>query len=267
MRKCPACGYLLFGDGETCKHCGADLDGARSVPAPPFPGVPPAPIWEPHAPSAVAAPVVPLRSEDWGGLSGSARRAVGRRPVGPSRALLACVCVASMAFGWTAFNHRFGQDPLPSGTGPFVHGDGLVFVSPDHTFEARFPDAPTVLQRMIPVASTSATLDLAQVATDDYGVVAASIVLPTAVPDGEVHTVLHDIVRFGAVEQGAKIVSENQISQDGVPGIEANVSVPGGYNARLMVLMSGTRFYMLAVHSKHATKRLFDALVSSLIMF
>jgi len=180
--------------------------------------------------------------------------------------LVALVCVASMAFGWAAFNRLFEQDPLPSGTGPFVRGDGLVFMSPDHTFEARFPEPPTVVQRMIPVASTSATLDLAQVSADDYAVVAASIVLPAAVPDGEVHTVLHDIVGFGAVEQDAKIVSEDQISQDGVPGIEANVAVPDGDDARIMVLMSGTRFYLLAVHSKHATKRLFDALVSSLIM-
>src|SRR5689334_4550356 len=31
VRKCGSCGYLLFGDGDTCNHCGAAV---ASTPAP-----------------------------------------------------------------------------------------------------------------------------------------------------------------------------------------------------------------------------------------
>jgi len=33
------------------------------------------------------------------------------------------------------------------------------------------------------------------------------------------------------------------------------------------MLISGTHVYLLGVHSKHATKRLYDALIASLIMY
>ena len=94
MRKCPACGYLLFGDGETCKHCGAALPSeaaaelvrrgtCRGVAAraagtvPPSPAAPPTPASprrHPRVPSSRRrrpcppypdGPVAPIGPEYW----------------------------------------------------------------------------------------------------------------------------------------------------------------------------------------------------------
>ena len=295
MRKCASCGYLLFGEGDTCKHCGVTLPlvsagalvtsgaPAASVPAtaaapaavsplPSTPFAPPPIALPPPAPPALAPPA-PLPPT-------SGRTAVAREywtpspppaPTKPSRstprALIAVISVASMALGWVAVGQFLHKDSIPAGTSAFVAGHGVVYSSPDHTFDARFPSTPTVEQRVISVSSASATLNLAQVQTDDYEVVAASLVLPVAVPPGQVDTVLHDILTAGAASQGDKIVSEKHVTHYGATGIEVQAKVTDGYDARLMVLISGPRVYLLGVHAKTGTGRLYDALVSSLIMY
>ena len=47
---------------------------------------------------------------------------------------------------------------------------------------------------------------------------------------------------------------------------EVRAKVSDGYGARVMVLSSGNRIFMLGVHSKHGTERLYDALVTSFFM-
>src|SRR2546423_2243604 len=65
MRKCAACEYLLFGDGDTCNHCGAELPRVTAaattatVPAAAAPVVaapaPAAPSWRDRLPSTPPA--------------------------------------------------------------------------------------------------------------------------------------------------------------------------------------------------------------------
>jgi hypothetical protein len=292
MRKCETCGYLLFGEGETCKHCGGTLPlvsvaalvtsgAAASVAAPPMTAPPMAP--PPVAPPPLASPAMgPLPVAT---LAPPLPPSVGRAPVAreywtpsappepakPSRStprvLIALISVASMALGWVAVGQLLHKDSIPAGTSAFVAGHGVVYSSPDHTFDARFPSTPTVDQKVIAVSSASATLNLAQVQTDDYEVVAASLVLPVAVPPGQVDSVLHEILRAGAASQGDTIVSESHVTKYGVPGLEVRAKVSDGYDARLMVLISGPRVYLLGVHAKTGTGRLYDALVASLIMY
>jgi hypothetical protein len=181
--------------------------------------------------------------------------------------LLAIVSIFSMAFGWIAFDHFFNSDPLPPGTSAFVAGHGVPFTSPDHTFEAQFPATPTIDPEPIRVGVASATLNLAQVQTDDYEVVAASMVLPVSIPSSQVNAAAHEILSSGAASQDAKIVSEKQIVLNGVPGTEVRAKVRDGYDARIVVLISGSRIYMLGAHAKHATSRLFDALAASMVMY
>ena len=46
-----------------------------------------------------------------------------------------------------------------------------------------------------------------------------------------------------------------------------HATVKDGYPARFSMLISGTHMYFVGVHSKHATKRLYDTLVASLILY
>jgi hypothetical protein len=39
MRKCEACRYLAFGDGDDCKHCGAAMPSAEPAMVPAAAGV------------------------------------------------------------------------------------------------------------------------------------------------------------------------------------------------------------------------------------
>jgi hypothetical protein len=307
MRKCPACGYLLFGDAETCKHCGTALGalvssglasaGTASLasagtggtapptspfaappaapPAPqPFPPIPPVLPPAPRAASPVAqdpypgsAPEAPLGREYWTPPAAPGPRLARKESTGGRRVLLALICVASMAFGWVGYNRVFVSDPLPSGTSAFAQGHGVAYSSPDHTFDAQFPSAPTVYHRVIPVAASQATINLAQVQTDDYEIVAGSLVLPIPVPADRIGAELHSIMNEAVVAQDAKVVKEQLITRFGVPGIEISASFKDTYPARFMMLVSNTHVYFLGVHSKHATQRLYNALVSSLIMY
>ena len=103
--------------------------------------------------------------------------------------------------------------------------------------------------------------------TDDYEIVAGSMVLPIPVPAARVDAVLHSIMNEAVVAQDAKVVNEHQITRFGVPGIEISASCKDTYPARFMMLVSSTHVYFFGVHSKHATQRLYNALVSSLIMY
>jgi hypothetical protein len=276
MRKCATCGYLVLGAGETCKHCGAPLPEAVAqpvaappvlvpvgAPAPPPMAVPPVPppFTRADAPPSDAPPPLPV-GEYWTPPAPTA-------PAPPARSkrriVLPLVVIVSMAFGWAAYDRS--RNALPPGTSAFVAGHGVAYSSPDHTFDARFPSAPTVDHRVIPVSSTSVTINMAQAQTDDYEVVAASMVLPVTVPSSQVETVVHQVLNETAAAQGATISKETSVTHDGVPGVEIRAKVRDGYDARFIVLVSGSRVYMLGAHAKRATDRLYDALLTSLIMY
>jgi hypothetical protein len=275
MRKCVSCGYLVLGDADACKHCGAILPAVVTAPlaapvlvpvgAPAAPAVPPVP--PPFTRPPVGAPVDALPPPPLGDDYWSAAPPV---PVGPaprrrsrSRALLGLV-VVSMLLGWVAYGHL--RNSLPPGTSDFVAGHGVAYSSPDHTFDAQFPSAPTLQHQVIPVASTAVTINLAQSQTDDYEVVAASMVLPVAVPAGQVQTIVHEVLNEATASQGATIESEAPVDRNGATGVEVRAKVRDGYAARFIVLVSGNRVYLLGAHAKRGTDRLYDALLASLSM-
>jgi hypothetical protein len=274
MRKCPDCGYLVFGDGDTCKHCGAPLPAAAVLPAPPPVPVPSGaptgpPMSVPPVPPPYAraeAPLPPPPPPTDFALWNSPAPTIATTKKSP-RSLVAILCVIAMVLGWVAVEHQMNANSLPPGTAAFVAGRGVAYASPDHTFDARFPATPTVESRVIPLATHTATIHMAQLQTDDYEIVAASMVLPVALPSGQVEPVLHEVLTKAATDQGDTVTSQAEITRQGVPGIEVHVKVHDGYTARFLVLTSGSRIYLLGVHAKRGTDRLYDALVGSLIMY
>ncbi len=274
MRKCDACGYLLFGDAEACKHCGTalvseaspELVTAGAPVAAHAPIAPPAPMIDRTFASQLPPPElgrVPVGREYW---SPERDPVITTKPKSSRGGLLALIVLVSMAFGWVSVGRVLHGDSLPSGTGDFVAGRGVSFASPDRTFEARFPSTPTVEQKQIPVASSSATMNLAQVQTDSYEIVAASMVLPISIPPGQLDRALHEILNEGVAATNGKVESEKPVVVSGVTGLEVRAKVSDGYGARVMVLSSGNRIFMLGVHSKQGTDRLYDALVTSFFM-
>jgi hypothetical protein len=282
MRKCPDCGYLVFGDGDACKHCGAPLSPAAA--APPYVAQPLPPVLvtsgAPPQPPLSVPPVLPPFYREGASAAPPAQEPIGREywtpptPVvvpskraGTPRSLIALISIVSMVLGFVAVNHVFNRNALPSGTSDFVAGRGIPYSSPDHTFDARFPMAPTVQQKPYSTPSGTVTMNLAQVQTDDYELVAASMVLPVSVSGERVDAVLHNILMEGANAQGAKIATETPITRYGATGLEVRAKVKDGYDARLVVLVSGSHVYFLGAHAKRGTVRLYDALMGSLVLY
>jgi hypothetical protein len=279
MRKCQTCGYLLLGDGDTCKQCGALLPPSSAPalatpvlvtsgapPAPPAPAAPPVPPPAPVFGAAAPPPTLPpsVARDYWGPPESPAGATASRkRPL----ALRVLIAVVSMALGWYAAGYFLHGQSLPPGTKAFVAGHGVSYSSPDHTFDASFPSAPTVERHEIPVASSSATMYLAQAETDDYEIVGASVVLPISLPAAQADAALDDIVKYGAGATDSEIVSKKRVVEDGVSGVEVRAKVADGYSAKLIVLISGRRIFLLGVHAKTGTDRLYKALVDSLVMY
>jgi hypothetical protein len=67
----------------------------------------------------------------------------------------------------------------------------------------------------------------------------------------------------GVAATNGKVESEKPVVVAGITGVEVRAKVSDGYAARVMVLSSGNRIFMLGVHAKHGTDRLYDALVTS----
>jgi hypothetical protein len=269
MRKCQMCGYLVLGDGEICKHCGALLPRASLLVtsgAPPAASVThapqPAPPASPPPPSFGSPP--PMDREYWNPPAAPLPQKPARST---PRVALVFIVVASMALGWVAVGRFFNDDKVPAGTSDFVAGNGVAYSSPDNTFTAEFPSQPVLKRQTIPVGSSSATMNLAQAQTDKYEVVAASMVLPIRIPEGQVDAALHEILDAGAQSQGAKIESEKPVTVNGATGIEVRAKVQDGYDARMLVVVSGSRVFFLGTHAVYGNDRLYDALLSSLVIF
>ena len=231
--------------------------------APPAMAVPPVP--PPFVREGVAAPAPePIGGEYW---TPPTPVVTAKRTSSTPRSLIVLISVMSMALGFVAVNHVFNRNALPSGTSDFVAGRGVPYSSPDHTFDARFPTTPTVEQKPFQTASGTVTMNLAQVQADDYELVAASLVLPVSVSGDRVDAVLHNILMEGANAQGAKISSETRITRYGATGLEVRAKVKDGYEARMVVLVSGSHVYFLGAHAKRGTVRLYDALMGSLVLY
>ena len=70
--------------------------------------------------------------------------------------------------------------------------------------------------------------------TDDYEVVAGSMVLPISVPNDRVDAVLHTILSEAISAEEAQAINERQLTQDGIPGVEIHATVQDGYAARFL---------------------------------
>ncbi len=286
MRKCPECGYLLLGDGETCKHCGAAIPvGAAAAvnvappPPAPAPGAstepdvprlwrpsptatrPPTPVWA--APPPPPSPDGPPPTAFWRPVE-IAAPAPPKTPSIAKRVLVIAVGVLAAVCGAAAVRAVFGNG-LPPGTSSFVDGHGIDYMAPDHSYMARFPVVPVERQQPITVGQFSANLNSALVEKDDYEIGTASMQLPIAVPADKVNDALDGAMNNGIVKTDGKLVSKNHVTRGGFATVDATFKARDGYTARGLVMVHGSVLYMEFVHAKTGTDRLFKALDASFV--
>jgi hypothetical protein len=189
-------------------------------------------------------------------------RAKARRSF-PLRPIVALVVVAVAVVGARGFLSR---DSLPPGTSEFVAGRGVTYTSPVQDFSAKFPRTPVEQDQVVSSGGVSATMHLAQAQTDDYEIVAASMALPGRLPQDQTDSVLHDLLAQGAASQNAKVTSEQHVTHGPASGLEARATMSDGYSARFMVVTTADHIYLLGVHARTGTQKLYDALVRSLVI-
>lgn len=264
MRKCRSCGYLLLGEGDSCKRCGAPLPvvsaaagaatsaatgfGRLSIPSP-APSVPAESLpalreaWRPVAmPPSIAAP----RS------SRSGLIAVG----------LAIALVVVLGAGVL----HLRSDSLPSGTQDFVAGKGVAFTSPDGVYRAKFPQAATT-ETVPPTTGSALTLERAYAKTDSYEIVTVSSIAPAAVPSASANVLLEAGLAAEIANLNGKLQSKHETTFAGMPAIEGSFKGSDGYQARILVVASGANVFEVVVHAKSGAGKLFEAFKSSLIIF
>jgi hypothetical protein len=285
MRKCGVCGYLLFGDGEACNHCGTTLPvaapvgagragSANGTPEPPprasWPPAPPVPTPEGVAPPGRSMlPPVPMPPEPFAQPVPEVWRPVTFTPA-PSAARkvpagLVLAIVAFVIIGGLGFSYVRGRNALPGGTSDFVAGNGVSFTAPDRSYTAQFPEEPMVTHSEVPIGNSQAQLSLASVETESYEMGSTSFDFGLAVPQSRVQRVLEQAMSSGITHVNGDAVSMEKIQRGGLSALDATFKAPDGYSARVLVMLKGSRIYLLYVHAKSGTDKLFEALDKSFV--
>ena len=258
MRKCPSCGYLLLGDGDSCTHCGAALQAVSAAAPPVAVPVATAPAWAPPPPPPPPAP--PL-TESW-------QPTIVTPPSAPPRstrlgiAVLAVVVAVAAVLGVMHFH----SDPLPQGTSAFVAGNGVSYTAPDGAYQIQLPQTPVVGSTTMTLDSQYATAYSAIVSGHDYEAVAVSVELPNTITSDRVDAALDAMVTSNIDGVHGKLIEKSPITRDNLPAMEAHLKAPDGYPMQLLVVASGSTLIVLGVHAKTGTARLFKALEDSLIL-
>jgi hypothetical protein len=285
MRKCAACGYLLLGDGDTCRHCGAALSRVPAGVAPTVAvdsGPPPSRYAGPaarFAPPPAGAPAVPPPGSAAPGATlpgatppeamppspGYWQPPVVTAPPKKSRLGALALVVVVALFASAGYGLLRSRSALPDGTKDFVGGRGVVYVAADGSYTAQFPQAPLEDQQQLAVGNLTATVSFALVSTDDYEMGTASFAMPVVVPDAQAGQVLEGALNGGVSSVSGDLVSKEHVTRAGLPAIDAKFKAPDGYSAHVMVVLDGSRMYMLFVHAKTGTDRLFRALDESFL--
>jgi hypothetical protein len=199
-------------------------------------------VWRPPSPPVVTAP---------------ARSAPTAR--------LAIVALLLLVLGGAGYRFATKGDALPKGTSDYVAGHGVDYTAPDGSYSARFPVEPEVTQEPVTIGSVTATVNAAIATTGDYEIGVASIQLPVTVPPDRVDEVLDGALNGGLTSANGKLVSKQRIERGGLPANDAKFKAPDGYSARVLVMLAGSRLYVLFVHAKGGTDKLFRALDASFV--
>ena len=175
--------------------------------------------------------------------------------------LLLAILVSGAVGYWFTSHH----DSLPGGTSAFASGHGITYTASDNSYTAQFPEPPTVDNAPKTVGNVTMSINSALVSKDDYEMGAASIELPVKVPSERVNELLADALDGGVNRIDGTIISKQRTTRGGFPALDARFKAPDGYTAHAIVFMNSRELYVLFVHAKTGTEKLFQALNKSFV--
>jgi hypothetical protein len=219
------------------------VNGPMTV-APPMPAAPPRPpseFWTPQPTATVTT---------------SAKRST---PLGR----IVLLVVVALVAGLVAFGVFSRGNAVPSATSAFADGHGIPFTAPDGTFSVQMPTAPQVDQKPLSIGAYTAKMTFADSSGDGYEIGVASFVLPISPPVSQVDAMLDDALNSGISTVKGTAVNKVSVKRGGLPALEATFKAPDGYPVHALVMSWGKKLYVLFVHAKAGTERLYHALDTS----
>ena len=147
----------------------------------------------------------------------------------------------------------------------FASGHGVTYTSSDNSYTVQLPERPTVEDTPVSVGTTTMNVSSALVSKSDYELGTASMELPVKVPADRVDELLSDALDGGVNGIKGEIISKQRITRGGFPALDARFKAPDGYTAHAIVFMNSRDLYVLFVHAKTGTEKLFQALNKSFV--
>jgi hypothetical protein len=173
--------------------------------------------------------------------------------------------IIALVIGAAGINY-LNKDKLPSGTSDFARGNGIPYSAPDHSYTAQFPAAPEESSQQVPAGGYVLTMYMALNSTDSYEIGIAEAALPVSIPAYRTSDALDSGLNNAADGMKGKIESKAETTVDGFPAADAHAKAGDGYAVRMLGIITPHHIYVLMVHSKTGSDRLFEALKSSFVM-
>jgi hypothetical protein len=287
MRKCPACGYLLLGDGDSCNHCGETLPkaGVAAAPAattavppgaprlaaptapPRFAAAPPAAPPRPSAPPSPYGPppAAPSERQVWYPEPVITAAPAPKQSTAFGKLIIVGVVVLALVGGYTVFKNQANK--VPAGTEEFAAGNGFAFDSPDGLYSAQMPSAPQTSNQ--PLGNVAGSFAMAYDEGDNWEVLTGSAIMPVSVSDSQVEKFFDDTGAELAAAGGSdemKVTKTKRSTRGGMPALDIWLKDSGGNPGRIRIMVWGAKLYMYGVHAASGNARLFAALDESFVV-
>ncbi|MCU1467274.1 MAG: hypothetical protein JWM72_3202, partial [Actinomycetia bacterium] len=188
-------------------------------------------------------------------------------PARPPRAtrlgVVALVVAVAFAAGFGAMHLH--SDPLPAGTSAFVAGKGVMYTSPDGSFQVQLPQSPVLDTRAITLDAMTATIFTAETEGGGYDVAVASIAFPDRLSSAQMQSALDAAFKERISVAGGTLERKDLTMRDKLPAVEGRFNL-NGVHARMLIVASGSALVLIAVSAKSGTDRLYKALEASLVV-
>jgi hypothetical protein len=291
VQKCDKCGYLIPPAWEECRRCSAAVDAPAPVPA----TTAVAPPWSPNAAAPPAAPPiasppasgyderyastariglpgaptsngagpfnpyerVPAASSQW-----SSGTTVKRAPSSLKKIAALTLMLVGGFMGWKYV--QAWRNSVPEEVKEYVDGGGVEYAPPGLGYSVRLPEQPVEDAQTRDVNGMTVTVHIACNQKDRWEACAGVTQLPVALDDAQAESAMRAAVSAGNAAAQGEIASTELTTHAGMPAMEAELEAPDGYPARVLVVLSGSRMFMLVAHSAQGTDQIYDEMVESL---
>jgi hypothetical protein len=174
-------------------------------------------------------------------------------PTRRTRVLVAVAVVLVLAVGLffgiraliEAADSRSAPMPTPSAS---ATGAGFVYTSDEYGYSVEFPDEPLEQSKTVPVGDFQVALTSAIWSDGTRSLISNGATYPAGLLTDVNASLRSSLTSAVAGITGARLVSSDPTTIDGVPGISANILVPSG-TLRIIIAIDGDTQYQLVAQN------------------